>query len=270
MSSLENALKILSLLNRDRPVLRVGEVCRELDMPKSSVSRLLKTLSDYGLVEREARDLGYVAGRRALTLADLHLANRSLLELIDAALDSLVSEFKFVGYAAVLSGSDITILRVKNGTHPLRLVHEVGRQMPALPTTVGVALLARETDAAVGAILADELKAAADRRQILDSISAARKTGSVSFVRPGISALGVAIHDPSRNEKIAFSICYPANAVGEQLFARMQERICQEAHRIGTRVGDPYWSSRNADSAGAPAAPPSKSPAKEPAEMAGL
>jgi DNA-binding IclR family transcriptional regulator len=37
MSSAENALKILSLLGPERPVLRVGEVCRELGIPKSSV-----------------------------------------------------------------------------------------------------------------------------------------------------------------------------------------------------------------------------------------
>lgn len=244
MSSLENALKILALLSKERPVLRVGEVCRELSLPKSSVSRLLKTLNDYGLVERESRDLGYIAGRQTLALADLHLANRSLLQLIDTALDSFVSEFQFVAYAAVLSGPDITILRVRSGSHPLRLVHDVGRSMPALPTALGITLLARETDETVLEIFADEVQLESDRKQILKIITDARKTGVVSLVRPSISALGATIYDPNRDEKIALSISYPTAAATEPLVDRMLQRMHEEAHRIGVRVGDPYWSKR--------------------------
>ena len=65
---------MLKLLNRDRPLLRVGEVSRELRIQKSTVSRLLRVMSDHGWLEREADGLGYMVGRNALVFADLYLS----------------------------------------------------------------------------------------------------------------------------------------------------------------------------------------------------
>lgn len=71
MSSLETGLQILNVLSAGRPILRVGEVCRELGIPKSSVSRLMRTLSDFGLLERDPQNQGYVAGPQVLLMANL-------------------------------------------------------------------------------------------------------------------------------------------------------------------------------------------------------
>ncbi|MCR5858019.1 IclR family transcriptional regulator [Mesorhizobium sp. J428] len=142
MSSLENALKIVSLLDRTRPVLRVGEVCREIGIPKSSVSRLMKTLGDYGILEREAGEgVGYVAGPRSLLLADLYSAQHSLKDQVEVALERLTEEFGFAGYVSVINGADIIILSVRHGSYPLRLVREIGQPMPAFTTSVGRALM---------------------------------------------------------------------------------------------------------------------------------
>ncbi len=103
MSSLENGLAIIGLLNAGHPVLRVGEVCRKLDMPKSSVSRLLRTMSEFGLLEREANDVGYVVGPRALLLGKLYTSRHGMLALAGGMLDELIAEFGFTGYVSVLS-----------------------------------------------------------------------------------------------------------------------------------------------------------------------
>ena len=78
MSSLENGLAILGLLDADRPVLRVGEVGRRLGLPKSSVSRLLKALCIAGLVEYTGDTGGYVVGSRALGLAAAYSSRHRL------------------------------------------------------------------------------------------------------------------------------------------------------------------------------------------------
>lgn len=245
MSSLENGLKILTHFSKERPVLRVGEVCRELDIPKSSASRLLKTLSEFGLVEREAGDAGYVLGVQALALADCFVAARSLLSMVNASIDELVSEFQFVGYVAVLSGADIIILRAKSGSYPLRLVHAVGRRMPALPTALGVTLLARQTDEQILTALDGKLDGDEARENALARIEETRRTGVFNLfdgMRSGVSAVGAAVCDPARHENISFSISYPSDAVDEPLLKRMRTRVREEALRIGKGVGDPFWS----------------------------
>src|ERR1700761_5990487 len=117
MSSLESALQILDLLGPDRPVLRVGEVCRLLDIPKSSVSRLLRTLADAEMLDR-AEDGGYRAGPGSARLATLYHARHGMREAVTAALDGLVERFGFTGFVSALAGSSIVLLHVRQGSHP--------------------------------------------------------------------------------------------------------------------------------------------------------
>ncbi|WP_210495259.1 IclR family transcriptional regulator [Microvirga antarctica] len=274
MSSLENALKIVALLSKERPVLRVGEVCREINLPKSSVSRLLKTLADHGMLERESRDMGYVAGKRALILADLYLANHTLLDLIDVSLDALIAEFQFAAYAAVLSGPDIVILRVKHGTYPLRLVQDVGKRMPAHTTSIGRALLARYSDDQVTALLKQRDATPSEIRDVLQEMTEVRTTGvapTTSTIIPGISALGVGVQDPTRDEMLGFSISYPSSAADETVRAQMSHRIRQEAHTIGSRLKDPYWARRTVEVSAAPSkTQTNKASARERKNLAGV
>jgi DNA-binding IclR family transcriptional regulator len=245
VSSLENGLEILSLLSKDRPVLRVGEVCRELGMPKSTVSRLLKTLSEYGILERGTRDLGYSAGRRALALADLYLADHSLLDLIDVATDALIAEFQFAAYTAILSGPDLIILRVKHGTYPLRLVQDLGTRIPAYSTGIGRALLARKTDDEALKLIEQRAEGGVDRTAVREELAKIRKLGVAlrsSAVIPGIGAFGAAVADPSKDEMLGFCLSFPTMAADSALQAAMTQRIREEAHSIGVRLGDPYWS----------------------------
>ena len=74
MNSLEAAMRILKLLDKRRRVLRVGEISRALSLQKSTVSRLLRTLSEHEFLERERDGQGYTVGRRVLALSDLYLA----------------------------------------------------------------------------------------------------------------------------------------------------------------------------------------------------
>lgn len=247
MSSLENALKILSLLERGRPVLRVGEVCRQLEIPKSSVSRLLKTLNDYGLVERGNADQGYVAGPRTLLLADLYSTQHSLKDQAEVALHRLTEEFGFAGYVSVLSGSDILILSVSHGSYPLRLVREIGQPMPAPRTAVGRALMSYlGDDEIVGRArvhLGDEL----DEQELLRRVGLVREYGVAwgnSAIIPGIAALAAAVCDPRRGDSLGLSLSYPTNAADEELRTRMLTRLREEVAAIGNRIRDPFWEKR--------------------------
>jgi DNA-binding IclR family transcriptional regulator len=241
-------MRILSLLSQDRPVLRVGEVCRELEVPKSSVSRLLKTMSDHGLLEREQRGQGYVSGRRSLVLADLYTARHTLLDLIDVTLDNLITEFGFAAYAAVLTGPDIIVLRLKHGRYPLRLVQEVGKRIPAFQTAIGRALLARLSDEEALVLIKEREGSKSKAVAALQELRRIRQSGiatTTSTVIPGISAIGAALHDPARAESLGFSISFPSAASNPDLDDRMMRRTKKEAQSIGIRIGDPFWVRRS-------------------------
>jgi DNA-binding IclR family transcriptional regulator len=244
MSSLDTAMAMLKLIGKERPVLRVGEISRELKMQKSTASRLLRKLADHGLLAREMEGYGYVAGRLGLILADLYLSGQTLLKMVDRAIETLVEEFGFVGYAAALSGNEVVILRLLHGRYPLRLVREVGTRQGVWSASIGRALLARKSDVEAWGILKSPGGPRISRAEAVAELARIRTTGTAatdSAVVPNIAAIGAAIGDPDRNETLGFALSFPMTATDEAMRRRMTARVFEEAMRIGARFGDPFW-----------------------------
>jgi IclR family transcriptional regulator, KDG regulon repressor len=248
MSSLENGLRILSLLGPSRPILRVGEVCRDLEIPKASVSRLLRTLADAGVLERDARDGGYRVGVRSLDLGRLYLADHGLLDLITNAIDMLVAEFGFTGHAGIVVGAERVLLVAKQGTYPLQHIAGVAERKPVFDSIIGRAILARRSDDEILAVLGlhnaqdvvNGLHGEAALKEI-DAIRQQRVAFSSSLITPGISSVGAAVADPSRDEVLGFCLSYPAAAADETMRQRMRDEVHKFASAIGRRVHDQVW-----------------------------
>jgi DNA-binding IclR family transcriptional regulator len=245
MSSLTNGLAILGLLRQDRAVLRVGEVCRDLGIPKASASRLLRTLADAGLLEREPSGPGYAVGPLALLLGGLFLSRHSLIGLLDEALDALVAEFGFTGYISTLSGRDIVLLRVKQGSYPLRHVRAIGSTLPSWRTTMGRALLSRLDNDAIQQRLSSLVATEAfDLDAFLPTLAAMRRRGIAtggSVLTPGITTLATALLEPASSDLMALALAFPDSAADADLRRRMTTALTAWATKIGTAVGDPGW-----------------------------
>jgi DNA-binding IclR family transcriptional regulator len=229
MSSLGNALRLLDLLADNRSTLRVGEACRDLGLPKSSVSRLLRTLGEAGLLERTA-DGGYAAGPRSTRLAELYWSRHRLPAAVDDALDALVGEFGFTGFASVLAGRQIVLLRVIQGSYPLRYVREIGTRLPAGRTAMGRALLACLPDADVRARLDGVPEP--EFRELLAALAVARKRGFVvseSAFTPGATTVAAAIQG---DQPVALGIAYPDSAVDAPLRERIKTAVTAQGARL--------------------------------------
>jgi DNA-binding IclR family transcriptional regulator len=248
MSSIDNGLRILALLADNRPCLRVGEVARDLDLPKASVSRLLKTLADSGLLERDDREGGYYIGERALDLGRLYLARHTLLELIGDALDDLVAEFGFTGHAGIVSAGDRVLLMAKQGSYPLQHTGAIAERKPAYDSIIGKAILARMPDEQVlhrlGYSDVEDTKSGVTGHQVLEEMRTIRERRiaySSSLVTPGISSVGGAVADPGRNEIVGLCLSYPTAAADDRLRDRMTETVSGKIMEVGRRLRDPFW-----------------------------
>jgi DNA-binding IclR family transcriptional regulator len=248
MSSLDNALRILSLLNAQNPVLRVGEASRLMGLPKTSVSRLLKAMGDSGLLEREGGGFGYIAGPRALVLGELYTAQHGLLAMMERVSDKLTDEFGFVGYISKLEKDGLFIARRKHGSYPLRLIRDVGQHAPAFQTASGRALLAQLPEARALDIVATDpvwMDRSDDVSRILTEIRERGVSLAISTGTPGVAATAAAVGHANEGEIFAFSISYPIAATDEALRLKMARRVWEEAQALGRSHGDPSWVRRS-------------------------
>ena len=164
------------------------------------------------------------------------------------------------------------ILKLKHGTYPLRLVHDIGKRMPAYPTAIGRALLARKSDEEAIELIEERAEGKIDRDLVRKELAGIRKTGvamTSSAMIPGIAAFGVAVAHPGKEEMLGFSVSFPTSAADRSLQTRMMQRIREEAHSIGVRLGDPYWSTQSSERSSAQASSRKKEePASGPKKFA--
>lgn len=90
MTTLENAAAVLRLfqhkgVTQGHVGLSFSEVVEALNLPKSTVSRLLATMESQGLLERNADTRGYHIGRVLLAAAG-HYLSAPLVDSVSAAM----------------------------------------------------------------------------------------------------------------------------------------------------------------------------------------
>lgn len=240
MSSLESAIRILQCLSPETPRLRVSELAERLALPKSTVSRLLKTLSEGGVLDRDAETRAYMAGPMTLQLGGLYMAKHDLLDLVDDAVRRLVEQFRFTGYVAVLDQSEAVILRCRQGGYPLKFVLEVGTRQPAAEAALGIGLLAQlgeeELAHTLALLPADNSYPHPPSDTTRALIAAFRRDGVVEvpcLSVPEITAIGSAVSVPAGNQPaIGFSVSFPDSAADRAMRARIAAEVAATARKL--------------------------------------
>jgi len=252
MSSLDKALKILGCYSADRAVLGVSEVAAELGLPKSSVSRLMKSMAEAGLLEPSLKSRGYAPGPLAFRLGNLYLKDDRVLDLIERAAGRLVDEFGLSSYLGALDSTEVVLVGVRQGSYPVRLVLPKGMRLPAHVTAVGLALLSRLPDEEIlrrypDAVAYSETGQVNSGAEILELAKRARAEGHArveGVTYRGFNALAVAVSNEADGDLYAFSLSCPQELYTPELQEQMRSRMIAEAREIGLTVGDPFWLDR--------------------------
>jgi DNA-binding IclR family transcriptional regulator len=129
------------------------ELARTLDIPKSSLHGILRTLIRRGWVEADATGTRFGLGIRALQVGAAYLESDDAAGLLAGVLDRLSAQFGETVHLGRLEGAHVVYLAKRESVHPLRLYSAIGRQLPAHATALGKVLLAERTDEAVDRLL---------------------------------------------------------------------------------------------------------------------
>ena len=240
MSSLVSALRILQCLTPETPRLKVSEIAERLDLPKSTVSRLLKTLSEGGVLDRDEETRQYFAGPRALQLGGLYMAQNDLMDFVDEAVLDLVNTYGFVGYIGVLDDLDVIIIRHRQGSYPLKYVLPVGTRQFAPAAALGIGLLAQLDEGEVET-LAETCSSDPDfdPEVMKANIASHARSGFIEVSCkpvPGISAIGSAVHVPGSNEPpIGYSLSFPEAAANAAMRKHMSRSVASISETIRSR-----------------------------------
>ncbi len=147
VKSAQRALEILEYVAQNQPV-PPSEIWKHFNLPKSSAHALTRTLVSAEFLSRGTDGHLSIGIRAFMVGSALGGSEDWLVPARDEALH-LAAELDQTANVAVLSGSFVTYLVKEEPTSPIRLVSNVGQQLPAHATALGKALLAELDNAEV-------------------------------------------------------------------------------------------------------------------------
>ena len=181
VKSAARVLEVLEALATDGP-LTLRDLATLLQVPKSSMHALLRTMQWRGWLETDATGTLYGLGVRSLLAGSAYVDSDAVVRQTAPALDQLAQQTGETVHLGRLEGGDVVYLAKRESTHPLRLFSSVGRRLPAHSVALGKALLAEMTPDAALACLPAQLpamtpKTITDPARLLDDLDQIRRVG---------------------------------------------------------------------------------------------
>ena len=210
----------------------VTRIAETLGREKSQVSRTLKILAQYGLVDRDPDTLAYRLGWRIFALADL-AGERRLLDRARPILVRLVADLAERAHLSVLVAAETLTILSESPPQSLQAVGRVGRGVPAYCTSVGRALMLDHSRAELELAFRDvtfQRLAANTARSIAEierRIDQARQAGYAvadEEMEPGLVAIAAPVRDAYGRIVAAINVSGPK--------FRMADRIEQTGRTV--------------------------------------
>ncbi|MGD0244240.1 MAG: IclR family transcriptional regulator [Streptosporangiaceae bacterium] len=142
VASVDRALRILALIGSAPRGLSLDELAAGLDIPKSSLHRILAALKFRQFVWQPDPGGAYFLGNELLATAFRFHDSLDLRALIHPLLLRLTAGINETTHMAILDGADIVYQDKIEATHSIKLSSVIGGRNPAHATGVGKALLA--------------------------------------------------------------------------------------------------------------------------------
>ncbi|HUI13546.1 MAG TPA: IclR family transcriptional regulator [Xanthobacteraceae bacterium] len=153
---LKRGLTILQLFGDDGRILRLAEIARQLEVPRSSAFRLVYTLENLGFVERTKDGYGYRLGSRVLSLGFAYLSSTEIVNVAREPLNELNRRTGLGVNLAVREGTEIVHLIRVLSRGPFTSNLQVGQRRPAHAAPMGRVLLCELPDAELTALYGAE------------------------------------------------------------------------------------------------------------------
>jgi DNA-binding IclR family transcriptional regulator len=244
---LERGLRLLQLFSRTRTEIKPTEIAEELEIPRSTVHRLLQTLEELGFLKRSENGAIYALGPAVLTLGFDYLGSLDVVQLSNGVLADLRDETQGSSHLSVRNGTDIIYLSRHASPAALTSNVGVGTSLPAHATVMGRVLLADLSSAELRALYKDKrlqsynentpTTLAALERLLNDD----RQRGyviSASYFERGISSVAAPIRDYTGRAVAAINVSLIAGVVDDKTFrGAIKDRTLAAAAKISGMMG---------------------------------
>lgn len=245
IQSVERAIAVLRNFSEREPTLGVNELSRRLGLHKSTISRILSTLQNEGLVRQDADTGKYRLGIGLVSLAGVALGQIDARQVAQTHLDSLVSISQETANVSVLDAYECVTVDRAPSPQPLRYVGWIGRRLPLHCTASGQVLLAGlplpERQTHIQAQLTKYTEnTIVDQAALSERLNQVQQQGYAIVheeYEVGFSAIAAPVYDRNRRISAAVSISGPSHRMDADQMRALVNPLCQATSLASRQLG---------------------------------
>ena len=241
--AVDRTLDLLDLLCATREAVGIRDLAARLDVPRSTVYRILNSLEPRGVVRRDGAG-GYLPGPRLLAWARAVPDGADLVALAAPVLAALARAARATAKLSVLEGEAALVAAVAPGPGVYSVTTQVGRRFPLHAGAASKVLAAHLPEAARAALLAGPLPRSTpgtitDPARLAAALDAVRRDGiatdQAEYIE-GVHALAAPVLGPGGGCAAAVSVAYlPAEPPAR--VAAMEAALRQAAAALSRAIG---------------------------------
>jgi len=226
VQSVLKAFDLLEALAAEDSVATIPLLSKKLDLSRNKTFRLLATLEDKGLVERDPVTGTYRVGLYAYEMAQHILNSASLIRLAHPVLEELARKHDEAVYITVMNNDEVLFLDMVDSFQQIKTATMVGRRFPFFTNAAGKAIKAMSSADMIERLGKRRSNAVGipDVKKLESELNDIRQAGvavDVGGLGEGICAVAVAIKDYAGKVVGALTMLAPS-------FRMLQERLEQE------------------------------------------
>ena len=249
VGALLHGLAVLDMFTRDRPVIGISEVSRQLGVHRSTASRLAATLASAGYLEPAGEQGRYRLAAKLSLLGEIAATGNELREAALPPLRDLVSRLGETGHLGVLDGPEAVTVAVVDGWQTVRMHSWVGKRSPAYCSSMGKALLAGLSEEEVIARFPEPTLPArtpttiTSRDELIRCLAEARDQGYAvdrEELEPHLCCVAAPVYGGDGTVVASVSVSGPASRLlDDAAIAATAIEVRATARQVGTRLGAP-------------------------------
>ncbi|HSF85751.1 MAG TPA: IclR family transcriptional regulator [Acidimicrobiia bacterium] len=245
LSSVRNAARLLKQFSSREREFGVSELARRLRLGKSTVHRLVSTLTAEHLLEQNPDNGKY---RLGLAVYDLGAAVATHLDLHEAVVPPMERLRNATGetvQVAVLDGREVVYVERLDSPHTLRLFLDVGRRNWAHCTATGKCLLAYASDYDLDRILDGwplpklTAETVTDAQRLRKELATIRRRGyaqNLNESEMGVLSVAAPIRDVHGGVSAAMSVAGPSARM-DPILGKITAAVVESAALASRRLG---------------------------------
>lgn len=243
LQSVQNGLRILQLFTQEKPVWGITEISKELQLTKSTVSRLVADLGAEGFLQKEQQK--YTLGFSLLSICGVITSHLEIHRESKDILRKLVDDLEETAHIAVLEGKEITYIHKIECPNPVPLLSSIGKRNPVTCTSAGKILLAFHKRNFIESIIKEGLprigpNSQTNPEEFKSQLSQIKKQGySICIEEMEENAVSIAapVRDYTGTVVAAVTVIGTRERIHENKMTGFIERIIEAANEVSLRLG---------------------------------